>query len=242
MKHPDTKIPLNVRMEGLNSVWKEVLDLGTGCVFAEGYVQPGIARDSFYFILKGRVRLTYTSLDGHERVVFIMEKDNIFNEIPSLKTESRPGVGFKCIEDVEARRFPASLLMDTSFISSYPHLISNILQSMAIKTSLLFSHATEGVFNSTTKQLCRILVSIVENKDRQSLSQTDIAAILGVHQTTIARSVRALRNNRVIGKFTKNEIQILNLDRLKSIAEGRTNVEVYRLNEKVLSYEPAYDD
>lgn len=242
MKHSDTNIPLNVRMEGLNSAWREVLDLGTRCSFAEGYVQPGIARDSFYFILKGKVRLTYTSLDGHERVVFIMEKDNIFNEIPSLKTEARPGVGFKCIEDVEVRRFPAALLTDTNFISSYPHLISNILQSMAVKASLLFSHATEGVFNSTTKQLCRILVSIVESRDRQSLSQTDIATMLGVHQTTIARSVRALRNNRVIGKFTKNEIQVLNMDRLKSIAEGKTNIEVYRLDEKVLTYEPAFDE
>lgn len=194
--------------------------MGTRCTFPAKHVQPGIPGENFYFIRKGTVRLAYTSLSGQERIVLIIGPDSIFNEIPALKSQVTPGVGFQCIEWVEAWRFPASLLTDTGFISAYPHLISNLLQSIAMKSELLFSHATEGIFSSTTQKLCQILQSVNQDSQQSGLSQTEVANLLGVHQTTIARSVRTLREQGIIGKFTKKELQILNRERLAAIAQG----------------------
>lgn len=220
--------PLIIRHQGANRVWREVLHLGTRCTFPAGHVQPGISGEGFYFIKKGTVRLAYTSLGGQERVVLMIGHDSLFNEIPALKSQVTPGVGFQCIERVEAWRFPASLLTDTDFISARPHLISNLLQSMAVKSELLFSHATEGVFSSTTRRLCQILFSMAHEHNHSGLSQTDVATMLGVHQTTIARSVRILRENNIIGRFTKKELEILDQDRLSEIAEGKVTLEGLR--------------
>ncbi|MCF8039940.1 MAG: Crp/Fnr family transcriptional regulator [Desulfohalobiaceae bacterium] len=216
-----TSGPLIIQCQGENRIWKEVLDLGTPCTFPERHVQPGIPGEGFYFIKKGTVRLAYTSLAGQERIVLIIGQDSLFNEIPALKSQVTPGVGFHCIEKVEAYRFPASLLTDTEFISTYPHLISNLLQSMAMKSAMLFSHATEGIFSSTTSRLCQILLSMARDQKDSGLSQTDVANMLGVHQTTIARAVRTLRKQSIIGRFTKNELQVLDEERLKAIAHGR---------------------
>ena len=220
--------PLIIRHQGANRMWREVLHLGTKCTFPAGYVQPGISGEGFYFIKKGTVRLAYTSLGGQERVVFMIGHDSLFNEIPALKSQVTPGVGFQCIELVEAWRFPASLLTDTDFISAYPHLISNLLQSMAVKSELLFSHATEGIFSSTIRRLCQILLSMAHEHKHSGLSQTDVATMLGVHQTTIARSVRILRENNIIGRFTKKELEILDQDRLSKIAEGKLTLDELR--------------
>ncbi|WP_027370909.1 Crp/Fnr family transcriptional regulator [Desulfovermiculus halophilus] len=213
--------PPIIRHQGANRVWREVLHLGTRCTFPAGHVQPGIPGEGLYFLTQGTVRLAYTSLDGQERVVLIIGQDSLFNEIPSLKSQVTPGVGFQCIEPVEAWRFPVSLLTDQEFISAYPHLISNLLQSMAIKSTSLFSHATEGILCSTPRRLCQVLLSMAQNRQHFGLSQTDVANMLGVHQTTIARSVRTLRKQGIIGRFTKKELQILDQERLAAIAEGR---------------------
>ena len=212
--------PLIIRRQGTNRIWREILHLGTRCTFPAKHVQPGIAGENFYFIRKGTVRLAYTSLSGQERIVLIIGPDSIFNEIPALKSQVTPGVGFQCIEQVEAWRFPASLLTNTDFISTYPHLISNLLQSIAIKSELLFSHATQGIFSSTTQKLCQILLSIVQDHKQPGLSQTEVANLLGVHQTTIARSVRTLREQGILGRFTKKELQVLDKKRLEAIAQG----------------------
>jgi CRP/FNR family transcriptional regulator len=62
---------------------------------------------------------------------------------------------------------------------------------------------------------------MAQNRQHYGLSQTDVATMLGVHQTTIARTVRTLRRQGIIGRFTKRELQILDQERLAAIAEGR---------------------
>jgi DNA-binding transcriptional regulator YhcF (GntR family) len=54
------------------------------------------------------------------------------------------------------------------------------------------------------------------------------ATRIGVHQTTIARSVRILRENNIIGRFTKKELEILDQDRLSKIAEGKPTLDELR--------------
>ncbi len=41
--------------------------------------------------------------------------------------------------------------------------------------------------------------------------------MLGLHQTSVARVIQDLRKENIIGTFTKNKIEIFNIDTLKKI-------------------------
>lgn len=42
--------------------------------------------------------------------------------------------------------------------------------------------------------------------------------MLGLHQTTVARLIRRLREEGVIGRFTKRELEVLDMERLRELA------------------------
>ena len=51
------------------------------------------------------------------------------------------------------------------------------------------------------------------------MSQSDVAAMMGLHQTTVARLIRRLREEGIIGRFTKRELQVLDRERLRRLAQ-----------------------
>ena len=51
------------------------------------------------------------------------------------------------------------------------------------------------------------------------MSQSYVAAMMGLHQTTVARLIRRLREEGIIGRFTKRELQVLDRERLRRLAQ-----------------------
>lgn len=206
-----------IQLSSTNMPWREVLHLGTRCIFPKHHCEPGEKIRGFYFIAKGRVRLTYLGDTGKEKCALYMEKNCIFNEIPALSSTT-VCASFFCIEEVEAWRFNAKLLTDTAFISKYPHLISNLLQSIAVKSGIFFSQSSEKNFSNSMHKLCIILMELYANP-QLCLSQSEVAALLGIHLTTVARHIRTLRNQGVIGRFTKTAFEVLDIESLRLLAE-----------------------
>ncbi|MFQ8736843.1 MAG: Crp/Fnr family transcriptional regulator [Bilophila wadsworthia] len=93
----------------------------------------------FYFIDKGRVRLTYTNAAGEDHVVMFFGKGCIFNETSVITGDEATMACFRVLERTEAYRFPSSLIHDAEFARQYPHLILNMLRGTATKFSNLFS-------------------------------------------------------------------------------------------------------
>lgn len=209
---------LEIRLENLNQPWLEVLFLGVRAIFPKGQVVSTTAADNvFYLLTKGYVRLTYVGDEGQERSSLFLGPNSVFNEIPALR-QTMSTIAFCCMEPVELWRFPASLLEDNDFIAQYPHLMANLLQSMARKSGLFFQHVTAMSFASSKSQMCAMLLELVEER-MPRMTQSEVAAVLGLHLTTVARLVRALRDEGVLGKFTKTELEILDMDRLQELAQ-----------------------
>lgn len=208
-------------IENANTVWNEVLHLGTLCTFPKGHSEPGHKSRGFFFITKGCIRINYTSQEGRHRILLTIGQNSIFNEIPAMLLDSSV-ISFVCPEPMEAYRFPADMLQSTQFIGQYPHLYLNIMQSLAAKTTFFASLVYSAGFATTRKQLCRLLLRMHLEKDvkkETSMSQVEIAARLGVHPTTVARTIRALRNEGIIGAITKRSLEIKNLVLLQDIAD-----------------------
>ena len=95
-------------------------------------------------------------------------------------------------------------------------MIANLLRSMAEK-SYTFFYSSMQTSGTSMRRLCALLLQMCrQNKPR--MSQNDVANMLGLHQTTVARLIHRLRKEGVIAKFTKNELQILDMARLRELA------------------------
>lgn len=213
---------VEVSLEDLNAPWREVLHLGVRCCFPKQHMEPGSRLRGFYFISSGRVCLSYMGEMGEERNSLYLGRDCIFNEIPALANQLLYNVGFYCMEATDAWRFDAALLGDVAFLARYPHLVANLLRSMAKKSSVFFFHLARTRSSSSMSRLCDLLLQLTDAKQRGKLrmSQSDAAAMLGLHQTTVARLIRRLRDEGVIGRFTKNELQVLDVARLREMAHA----------------------
>lgn len=206
-------------IENTNIAWTEVLHLGTLCHFPKGHAEPGEKRRGFFLITKGCIHIDYTSQEGKHRIFLTIGQNSIFNEIPSLLLDV-PCISFVCPEPMEAYRFPANMLQDINFIERYPHLYLNAMQSLATKAGFFASLVTNAGFDSTRKQLCRLLLKLHLEEDvkkETSMSQVEIAARLGVHPTTIARTIQKLRKEGVVGSITKRSLEIKNIQLLQDI-------------------------
>lgn len=214
----DAKV-YKIQLSNSNMPWREVLHMGTRFLFPKNHCEPGEKVRGFYFITKGRVRLSYMEESGKEKCALYMGKNCIFNEIPALGGKHLMSASFLCVEEVEAWRFDGELLSNVDFISNYPLQISNLLHSIAQKSGIFFLQSSEKTFSSSMQQLCTLLQELHENKDL-FLSQSDIAALMGLHLTTVARLVRTLRDDGIVGKFTKNTFEVLDIGRLRQLAKN----------------------
>lgn len=207
---------LELRLHGANAVWKEALHLGKRCRFSRHHRIPGERDSGFFLLTQGSVRVSYTASMGHERHFLTIGEGCLFNEL-SILTSGVIGVTFVCMEPVEAWRFSPALLEDTQFCRQYPHLPINLLRSMGRKLNTYFFYLTELRTGSSFNQLCTLLLLI--SRQRLAISQSELGLMLGLHQTTVSRMVRFLRHEGVIGRFTKNLLEVQDLPRLCEMAE-----------------------
>ena len=213
--HITTHQPM-LRLEGVNTPWREVLHLGSVCRFSRNQMMPAGRDAGMYLLTRGSVRIRYTTKTGHERHFLTLGQYCIVNELPALAFDL-PGVSLHCLEGVEAWRFQSTLLEDPAFCSQYPHLMSNLLRYVARKLGTYFFCLSELGSGTSLSQLCTLL--LLARNQQIALSQSELGAMLGLHQTTVARMVRALRDEGVIGRFTKHALEVRNPERLRALAE-----------------------
>lgn len=209
-------------VSSVNLIWNEALEFATYFKFKKNFVIPHDKEIGIYYIISGKVVLSYFSLDGVERTALIYESGSIFNEARAF-TEYNPSGQFKCVTDVELYFFPRNVLLNLDFISKFPHLIQNLLISMSGKILLHYLFLSEMGTGSCLSKLCRLIYSLAIKNNRQKIfhpqmTQTDIAALLGLHRTTLARTIRKLKELGIIEKFSHNEIIIANYDLLQQYA------------------------
>ena len=158
--------------------------------------------------------------DGEEYGKLILGEGCLFNETPALAGTSWYTVFFCCLDAAEIWRFDASLLEDEAFLASHPHLAINLMRSIARKASIFFFHLARTHSTTSMCRLCDLLLQLSNpHQPDLCMSQSDVAAMMGLHQTTVARLIRRLREEGIIGRFTKRELQVLDRERLRRLAQ-----------------------
>lgn len=210
----------------LNKPWEKVLPMGTCVRFtAKAIVSSSTFKfhdSGIYYIKKGCIRLSSIGLNGQEKVMLYMGKGTLFNEIPMLQYTY--DYIFTAMEPTEAAFWPKKRLT-TEFIKEYPDLLFNLLESMSKKTQGFYSQLSKTHTIGTFANVCRVLYSMALYNQSGGrivprLTQQEFAAFLGVHRSSLHKALFRLREEGVIGHYSRNELTIHDLDSLLAYAEG----------------------
>lgn len=220
--HFNEAMAKTARIKALNAPWKEVLCLAIRMVFPKHSVIPHHNCGCMYYLHKGTVVITYSSAGGQDRIALYIEPESLFNEARSL-SGYEPGGEFRCIEDTILYRFPPDILSQ-DFIRTYPHLVQNLLQSMGGKMLIHYSFLADMGTGRHVTHVARFIVSLSQRNENKSIfpsgvTQQEVADLLGVHRTTLARAIQQLKLLGVIETFTAREVRISNYLLLRRMAE-----------------------
>ncbi len=212
------------RVRELNAPWREVIHLGERKILSRHHEIGSPEEAVFFFLNRGSIRLSCIAEDGHERVVMIMEQGVLFGEITFMHKSSVHFHSLRTLTECEIFVFPNALLNDIAFCREYPHLILNLVHSLGIKGGAFFSQIYDSNLLDTRGQICRMLSHIWREQGETTtvnpdLSQIDMANILGIHRSSVCRVIRELRNEGVIGHFSKTRLDIIHPEKLMEHGE-----------------------
>lgn len=202
------------RIRELNAPWREILHLGERKILPKHHELGTPEDETFFFLNKGSLHLSCISEDGQERVVMIMEEGVIFGEITFMHKSRVHFHSLRTLTECEVFIFPNTLLDDTAFCREYPHLILNLVKSLGVKGGAFFSQIYDSNLLDTRGQICRMLTHIWREQGEKTtvnpdLSQVEMATILGIHRSSVCRVIRELRDEGVIGRFSKTRLEVL---------------------------------
>ncbi|MFV0423716.1 Crp/Fnr family transcriptional regulator [Oleidesulfovibrio sp.] len=200
-------------IEGANKEWMEILDRSVLSKLPKGYELTSISPSDFYLLVSGSLKVSCLAEDGHERVVMIIGAGTLFGEIAHLHLSDLHQHSLRTLEECEVARFPMSLLEDDDFYRTHPHLIKSLVHSLGLKAGAFFAQLFDSGLVEVDGRVCRWLYQLWRKQGKKrvlnpGLSQGDAAAMLGIHRSSLCRVVHSLREQGIIGKFSKKTLEI----------------------------------
>lgn len=214
-------------MPGLNTTWLDAISYASKYSFKSNSYIPYKEIPGLYYLYKGSVKLIYHTSSGQSRVALYYKEGSIFNEARTFSGYFPDGT-FICMQNVEIYRFKKEDILNEDFIIKFPNLIINLLSTMGAKILLHYTYLSDMGTGNHITHLCKLILSMATSNNNlnfsTNLTQDEVAAILGVHRVTVARTIKKLIDYKIIEKFTKKNIIIKNYDLLKKVAIGEKSI------------------
>lgn len=218
--YPTSFANLFLRLSHINDKWNEFITRFSVLKYKKGRIIRTGA-EHILFLEKGIIRASYITYTGLEWIFLFQKEGCLFNELSLLKAVSK--FQFTAHTDVSVKLIPIKLLQSDEFIRDFPELYINLIETLALKESINYSYFADLAFASSKSRVCQALLALF--KDHESLefcpelTQTEIGQMMGLHQTTVARVIKELRKEKIIGVFTKKKLQILDIEKLREISK-----------------------
>jgi CRP-like cAMP-binding protein len=211
-------------LQDLNKPWEQLLHTGYNISFPAGSVITGVGRrkedNRLFFIKQGRVCLSHIAANGEERILMYLGRNCMFAEAP-MQHDGMDCI-FTCVEDVRAVSWPRKIL-DADFAARHPEQILNLLCSLSRKSRIFSGRLCELHAFDALGLVCRALYSMYLHSDGKkrpvpNLTQLELAAYLGIHRSSLHLVMSRLRDEGIIGAYSKSRMEVLDPDRLLACA------------------------
>jgi CRP/FNR family transcriptional regulator, cyclic AMP receptor protein len=155
-----------------------------------------------YIIRKGKIKITYSTLDGQEALLAILGTNDFFGELALLDEAPRSATA-EAIETTEAMTLHREDFI--RFIRNNPDFSLHVLQTLTQRIRNLNNQIGDIFFLDLPARLARILLNLAEQHGVEtpqgilielSLTQTDLAEMTGATRVSI---------NKALGRFRREQ-------------------------------------
>lgn len=155
-----------------------------------------------YIIRKGKIKITYSTLDGQEALLAILGANDFFGELALLDEAPRSATA-EALETTEALTLHREDFI--RFIRNNPDFSLHVLQTLTKRIRNLNNQISDIFFLDLPARLARVLLNLAEQHGVQtpqgilielSLTQTDLAEMTGATRVSI---------NKALGRFRREQ-------------------------------------
>lgn len=210
----------------LNVPWERMLALGIPMTFRSRCIisDPGLDKNvsGIYFIRRGCVRLSHIVSSGQEKIMLYMGQRTMFYEKPLFHRNITDYI-FTSMETTEVV-FLSQKFFRSDFIKGHPDLFLNLLESISKKMGIFYTQLYSQTTLSSFSNICRTLYSMYLFNRRGDivvprLTQQELASFLGLHRSSLHKTLTHLKNEGIIGPYSRRELRIYNPQYLNDCAE-----------------------
>ncbi|MEJ2181920.1 MAG: Crp/Fnr family transcriptional regulator [Nitrospirota bacterium] len=180
-------------------------------IFAEG--DPS---EWFYFVVKGKVKITKLSQDGKEIILEVIGPDEFFGGIAVVRGFPYPANAV-AMEDTEAAKISRRDLLKV--LERFPELAMKIVQSLGERMKESHEMTKTIALEKVGARIAALLLKLASKSGRESpegieiglrLTKQDIAEMVG---TTVETSIRTMSQFKKQGLIEEKEGRIVIKDR-----------------------------
>jgi len=213
------------RIPAVAECWRKVLSQGRRMKFLKGahICHAGADSASLFFLDSGEIRLTRSSLDGREKIIWAIGPGSLFGETPffdELPARSAMIAATDCLVYAFARKCVLSEIL--------PHhhdLMLALFRSLALKVRVLSNQAVCLSLDDLPSRICKYLHLRRQGEYAgpgpvvvsPGLNQQELANLLGVHRVTLNKSLRELEKTGILGPYARDEVYVLDMPRFEEM-------------------------
>lgn len=188
---------------GGNRHWESVLQHGIPRHLRPGdilYSQGGVA-EYFYYLSKGKVRVSISSRDGSEKTLAIHEPGSLIGETSAY--DGQPSFS-SAVAVTETLVYAFSPSQITSVVRESPEIAHQLIQSLGAKMRVLAAQVSSLTFMDARGRIAYMLLQATEAVPMRPglirLTHQDVANLTGVSRVTVTNLLNDLQGEGIIGK------------------------------------------
>jgi CRP/FNR family transcriptional regulator, cyclic AMP receptor protein len=208
----------------------DLLSMGRPRTFRRGasVVVQGDHSDLVAVLLRGRVKVTLDTADGHEIVLSVLYPGDLIGEFEAVDHDGGPRTASNvALEPIDSRVMTGEEFR--SYLASHPSAVLAVLRSIIHRLRVADQRRIDSGSRDTVRRLAQLLVELAEEHGRPTasgvdidipLTQQELASLIAASRESIVRSLRSLRARQMIATG-RRRIVIRNLAGLRQEADGQ---------------------
>jgi len=219
-----------VNYDGTATMSEKFMLLGTPRFFNKGafVYQQGDYTKEFYYLAKGKVKISIFGEDGTEKIIAFQEEGTLFGVTSAFDK----GPYRETAQVIfPSRIYALSVSKIIQAIQMHPRIALCIIRACARRIRLLTSEIERLSFLSAKTHIAQVLAQVIISHGRTTdkgkkleihLTHQELADIVSVERSTVTRVLNEFRKMGIVEK-DKWELIVVDEDKLKQIADGKVN-------------------
>jgi CRP-like cAMP-binding protein len=141
-----------------------------------------------FVVMSGRIAISNRSIDGRESMVALMERGDLFGEMPLFDAMNRSAEA-RALEESEVIAIPYAPLRD--LYAANPNLLWKVVGLLAIRLRQMDSALADSVFLDVTGRTAKRLLELAGEADEFSLpiTQEELAGMVGASRERVNKAI-----------------------------------------------------